>query len=518
MKHRIRRARLCPATPRELAASSTRARRARRSVPASLGQVPRILLVDQEHGQPADVWPVVRGARRPRAPGHDRRKEVKSAALAGRARAARRRRPASRCSTSLRRSSRAGAISPARCAAASTTCATSEPRYRDADQAAGPGRAAWRRPPARARPRRRRRSGRAGAARSERRPARDRPLPRCPRRACEAFLAEQRPDVAARPPADRLRLDPGRPRPRGEPARDPRAASRCASWDNLTNKGLLRDAPDLVLVWNELQKARRSSCTACPRERVRVTGAPPYDHWFDWQPAREPRGVLPRRSVSTPPGRSSSTPARRVHRARTSRSSSADGWRRCARTAARCADAGVLVRPHPRRRASSGRTSTSDDPQVAVWPPLGEEPLDDAGRAELLRLDLPRRRRRRDQHERADRGGDRRPAGAHDPRRGVPGDRRRARSTSTTSSTRSSATSTSRARFEEHAQQLERSLGRRRRGGAERALPAPLRPSVRARRRRRHRSPPTRSRSSPPAPDAGRARASRLPLRSSASR
>ena len=42
--------------------------------------------------------------------------------------------------------------------------------------------------------------------------------------------------------------------------------------------------------------------------------------------------------------------------------------------------------------------------------------------AELLRLDLPRGRRRRDQHERADRGSDRGPAGAHGPRRRLPGD------------------------------------------------------------------------------------------------
>ena len=37
-------------------------------------------------------------------------------------------------------------------------------------------------------------------------------------------------------------------------ARGIRSAACIASWDNLTNKGLLRIEPDLVVVWNEAQK------------------------------------------------------------------------------------------------------------------------------------------------------------------------------------------------------------------------------------------------------------------------
>ena len=37
------------------------------------------------------------------------------------------------------------------------------------------------------------------------------------------------------------------------------------------------------------------------------------------------------------------------------------------------ADAGILVRPHP-RNAGQWAGVTLDDPQAAVWPPLGEEP------------------------------------------------------------------------------------------------------------------------------------------------
>ena len=36
-----------------------------------------------------------------------------------------------------------------------------------------------------------------------------------------------------------------------------RSALLVASWDNLTNKGLLRDVPDRVYVWNERGSAQR---------------------------------------------------------------------------------------------------------------------------------------------------------------------------------------------------------------------------------------------------------------------
>ena len=58
------------------------------------------------------------------------------------------------------------------------------------------------------------------------------------------------------------------------------------SWDNLTNKGLLRDVPDRVFVWNEVQAGEADELHGVPRGRVRVTGAQPFDHWFEWGPSR----------------------------------------------------------------------------------------------------------------------------------------------------------------------------------------------------------------------------------------
>src|SRR4051794_2142121 len=58
------------------------------------------------------------------------------------------------------------------------------------------------------------------------------------------------------------------------------------SWDNLTNKGLVRDEPDLVLVWNDLQAREAEELHGISPSRIRITGAPVGDPWFEWQPSR----------------------------------------------------------------------------------------------------------------------------------------------------------------------------------------------------------------------------------------
>src|SRR5207253_5199328 len=100
----------------------------------------------------------------------------------------------------------------------------------------------------------------------------------------DRFVAEQQPDVVlathlaewASPHADYVRAAK-------------RAGIRTGfpvySWDNLTNKGLVRDVPDLTLVWNDLQAAEASQLQGIPPEQVRVTGSPAFDHWFSWSPS-----------------------------------------------------------------------------------------------------------------------------------------------------------------------------------------------------------------------------------------
>jgi hypothetical protein len=54
-----------------------------------------------------------------------------------------------------------------------------------------------------------------------------------------------------------------------------------ASWDNLTNKGLLKSVPDRVFVWNEVQRREAVELHGIPAERVVATGAQPFDQWFE---------------------------------------------------------------------------------------------------------------------------------------------------------------------------------------------------------------------------------------------
>lgn len=66
------------------------------------------------------------------------------------------------------------------------------------------------------------------------------------------------------------------------------------SWDNLTNKGLIRVIPDRVLVWNEAQKNEAIEMHGVPGDRIVVTGAQCYDIWYSMRP-KESRDEFCRR-------------------------------------------------------------------------------------------------------------------------------------------------------------------------------------------------------------------------------
>src|SRR4029453_19112461 len=60
-----------------------------------------------------------------------------------------------------------------------------------------------------------------------------------------------------------------------------------ASWDNLTNKGLLRVEPDMVIVWNGEQRREAHEYHYVPVVRVAAAGAQLFDEWFDKGVPRE---------------------------------------------------------------------------------------------------------------------------------------------------------------------------------------------------------------------------------------
>lgn len=60
-----------------------------------------------------------------------------------------------------------------------------------------------------------------------------------------------------------------------------------ASWDNLTNKGVIQIPPDRLMVWNEAQRREASELHGIAPDKVSVTGAQLFDHWFDRRPSRD---------------------------------------------------------------------------------------------------------------------------------------------------------------------------------------------------------------------------------------
>jgi hypothetical protein len=150
------------------------------------------------------------------------------------------------------------------------------------------------------------------------------------------------------------------------------------SWDNLTNKGLIHDAPELVLVWNELQAAEAVELQGIAREHVKVTGSPSYDHWFDWEPSRSRMdfcaevGLRADRPLILYVCSSAFVARNEVAFVRR--------WIGALRAhGGALAEAGITVRPHP-RNAKQWVDAELDDEAAVVWPQLGEEPLGDASR------------------------------------------------------------------------------------------------------------------------------------------
>lgn len=159
-----------------------------------------------------------------------------------------------------------------------------------------------------------------------------------------------------------------------------------ASWDNLTTKGLLRGAPDRVLVWNGALAGEAVDLHCIPLERIRITGAPCFDKWFDRTPNRTAAAFA--RRVGLEPGRpfvlfvgstgSISAPHAEVDFVR--------NWVASLRASAdeRLRDVAVLVRPHPYNSLHWDAADLSDLGRVAIWPRGGANPVDDDDRADYF--------------------------------------------------------------------------------------------------------------------------------------
>jgi hypothetical protein len=153
------------------------------------------------------------------------------------------------------------------------------------------------------------------------------------------------------------------------------------SWDHLSSKALIRDAPDRVFVWNPTQKDEAIRLHGVPADRIVVTGAQCFDQWFDREPSRDRETFCRQvRLPSSPPFvlwvcsalfQGSPVEAQFVLK-----------WIHALRNSAspRLRDVPILVRPHPSRLAEWQDVNLSGLNAV-LW---GSNPVDAQSRADYF--------------------------------------------------------------------------------------------------------------------------------------
>jgi hypothetical protein len=152
-----------------------------------------------------------------------------------------------------------------------------------------------------------------------------------------------------------------------------------ASWDNLTSKGLIQELPDLVAVWNDAQRREAVELHRVPADRVAVTGALAYDHWFGWKPSTTWHefsaqvGLREDRPMILYVGSSGFiAPDETGHIRRVIEALRASGREELV-------ELGVLVRPHPTNPLRDVESLEALG-QVSVWPRTGQNPTDVSSR------------------------------------------------------------------------------------------------------------------------------------------
>ena len=155
------------------------------------------------------------------------------------------------------------------------------------------------------------------------------------------------------------------------------AGTCVASWDNLTNKGLLKLAPERVFVWNEVQRREAVELHGIPADRVVATGAALFDPWFGREPSR-PRDEFVRQAGLDPDRPYvlflGSSPF--VTRHGQVEVPFVERWIEALRAAGdeRLRGIGVMVRPHPIGKAWKG-VDLGRLGNAVVWPPHSERPI-----------------------------------------------------------------------------------------------------------------------------------------------
>ena len=140
-----------------------------------------------------------------------------------------------------------------------------------------------------------------------------------------------------------------------------------ASWDHLTTKGLIRVEPDLVAVWNEEQRAEAIGYHGTADDRIVVTGAQPFDKWFERLPTARAAfcakvGLRADRKFVLFAGSTASISSPDVELQFVRR------WIEALRRQPELRDVGILVRPHPYNIGHWRTAEFPDLENVAIYP------------------------------------------------------------------------------------------------------------------------------------------------------
>ena len=163
-----------------------------------------------------------------------------------------------------------------------------------------------------------------------------------------------------------------------------RSALPVLSWDNLTNKGLIRLQPQSVLVWNEAQKTEAVTMHGTSPADIVVTGAMVYDQWIARTPSTTREEFCARVGLN---------PASVILLYLCSSPFIApdevnfiEEWIAAIRRAPdpRIRNAGLLIRPHPENLQPWLRFGEIPLENVAVWPKGGVSPVDAESRNDFF--------------------------------------------------------------------------------------------------------------------------------------
>jgi hypothetical protein len=203
----------------------------------------------------------------------------------------------------------------------------------------------------------------------------ERAVPRS--RRIDAYLSEHSPDIVLFTPLLGVVISPQLDYLESAKALGVPTALCVWSWDHLSSKAILRNIPDRVFVWNDVQRQEAVTMHHVPAERIVVTGAQCFDQWFDRRPSLDRTAFcaslgLPDRPyllyVCSALFQGSVNEAQFVRRwIRELRSSGVEPL----------ASTPILVRPHPARMNEWDDIDLSSEAAVAVW---GRNPVDPEAR------------------------------------------------------------------------------------------------------------------------------------------